>query len=104
VETELESEEESRQNEKERDMDLGQDSNVRRKNDDGGGGGQKDMDKDVEVLSSGDGVSTAKAWMVEHVLFKGLRQWYVPSKEISLQSAIVQIAELSELYKVFERC
>ncbi|KAJ1568877.1 DNA mismatch repair protein [Cladochytrium tenue] len=41
---------------------------------------------------------------VEHVVFKALRHWYNPSEEVARQNVVIQVADLPELYKVFERC
>ncbi|KAJ3135190.1 DNA mismatch repair protein [Physocladia obscura] len=43
-------------------------------------------------------------WTLEHVVMKSIRQWYLPSKEMNNSKTIVQVVELPELYKVFERC
>ncbi|KAJ3200779.1 hypothetical protein HDU67_001812, partial [Dinochytrium kinnereticum] len=40
---------------------------------------------------------------VEHVVFKALRQWFFAPKELAKRQAVIQIADLPELYKVFER-
>ncbi|KAM9476597.1 DNA mismatch repair protein Mlh1 [Clarias gariepinus] len=42
-------------------------------------------------------------WKVEHVLFKALRS-LCPPKHCSEDGSILQIANLPDLYKVFERC
>ncbi|ORY48174.1 DNA mismatch repair protein MutL [Rhizoclosmatium globosum] len=43
-------------------------------------------------------------WAIEHVVFKALKQWYLPSKEIAQKETVVQVVDLPDLYKVFERC
>ena len=43
-------------------------------------------------------------WIVEHVLFPSFRIDLVPSKTLADNGSILQIADLRELYKVFERC
>ncbi|KAI9340055.1 DNA mismatch repair protein Mlh1-like protein [Zopfochytrium polystomum] len=43
-------------------------------------------------------------WSVEHVVFKALRQWFYPSQALGKKNVAIQIADLPELYKVFERC
>lgn len=42
-------------------------------------------------------------WKVEHVLFDAFRRMVVPSKRLDSET-IVELAELSQLYKIFERC
>ncbi|KAJ3026445.1 UNVERIFIED_CONTAM: DNA mismatch repair protein [Siphonaria sp. JEL0065] len=43
-------------------------------------------------------------WELEHVVFKSMRQWYLPSRELSKRESVVQVVDLPDLYKVFERC
>lgn len=55
-----------------------------------------------------DGVNEDEAarqqWQIQHVLVPALRSYLVPPKTLIDQKAIVQVASLPELYKVFERC
>ncbi|KAM6997210.1 DNA mismatch repair protein Mlh1 [Tautogolabrus adspersus] len=43
-------------------------------------------------------------WKVEHVIFKALRSLFSPPKSFSEDGSVLQIANLPDLYKVFERC
>ncbi|XP_047208530.1 DNA mismatch repair protein Mlh1 [Girardinichthys multiradiatus] len=43
-------------------------------------------------------------WKVEHVLFKAFRTLFSPPKDFSEDGTVLQIANLPDLYKVFERC
>ncbi|KAM9365180.1 DNA mismatch repair protein Mlh1 [Pholidichthys leucotaenia] len=43
-------------------------------------------------------------WKVEHVIFKAFRSLFSPPKSFSEDGAVLQIANLPDLYKVFERC
>lgn len=43
-------------------------------------------------------------WSVEHVLFKAFRTLFSPPKTFSEDGSVLQIADLPDLYKVFERC
>uniref|UniRef100_A0A3B5L3N2 DNA mismatch repair protein MLH1 n=1 Tax=Xiphophorus couchianus TaxID=32473 RepID=A0A3B5L3N2_9TELE len=43
-------------------------------------------------------------WNVEHVLFKSFRTLFSPPKSFSEDGTVLQIANLPDLYKVFERC
>jgi len=45
----------------------------------------------------------AESWQVQHVVFPALRKYFVAPK-ILLDRDVVQIANLPDLYKVFERC
>ncbi|XP_037533890.1 DNA mismatch repair protein Mlh1 [Nematolebias whitei] len=43
-------------------------------------------------------------WKVEHVIFKAFRTLFSPPKSLSEDGSVLQIANLPDLYKVFERC
>uniref|UniRef100_A0AAQ5YBP1 DNA mismatch repair protein MLH1 n=1 Tax=Amphiprion ocellaris TaxID=80972 RepID=A0AAQ5YBP1_AMPOC len=43
-------------------------------------------------------------WKVEHVIFKAFRSLFSPPKDFSEDGSVLQIANLPDLYKVFERC
>ncbi|XP_056148200.1 DNA mismatch repair protein Mlh1 [Lampris incognitus] len=43
-------------------------------------------------------------WKVEHVIFKAFRTLFSPPKNFSEDGSVLQIANLPDLYKVFERC
>ncbi|XP_026476926.1 DNA mismatch repair protein Mlh1 isoform X2 [Ctenocephalides felis] len=43
-------------------------------------------------------------WVIEHVIFPAIRKFYLPPKKFAENGAILQIANLPDLYKVFERC
>uniref|UniRef100_A0A8C6S674 MutL homolog 1, colon cancer, nonpolyposis type 2 (E. coli) n=1 Tax=Neogobius melanostomus TaxID=47308 RepID=A0A8C6S674_9GOBI len=43
-------------------------------------------------------------WKVEHVIFKAFRTLFSPPKQFSEDGTVLQIANLPDLYKVFERC
>ncbi|XP_062286080.1 DNA mismatch repair protein Mlh1 [Scomber scombrus] len=43
-------------------------------------------------------------WKVEHVIFKAFRSLFSPQKRLSEDGTVLQIANLPDLYKVFERC
>jgi DNA mismatch repair protein MLH1 len=43
-------------------------------------------------------------WVVEHVLFPALRTGFHPSRTLVEAGAILQVADLPELYRIFERC
>ncbi|KAG2464823.1 MLH1 protein, partial [Polypterus senegalus] len=43
-------------------------------------------------------------WTVEHVVFKAFRSFLAPPKKFAEDGSILQIANLPDLYKVFERC
>uniref|UniRef100_A0A8C8SGV9 DNA mismatch repair protein MLH1 n=1 Tax=Pelusios castaneus TaxID=367368 RepID=A0A8C8SGV9_9SAUR len=54
-----------------------------------------------EELGSG---STSWKWTVEHVIYKAFRMHLLPPKHFSEDGNILQLANLPDLYKVFERC
>ena len=43
-------------------------------------------------------------WMVEHVIFPTLKTDFIPPRKMAEDGSILQIADLHDLYKVFERC
>ncbi|XP_034465197.1 DNA mismatch repair protein Mlh1 [Hippoglossus hippoglossus] len=43
-------------------------------------------------------------WKVEHIIFKAFRTLFSPPKKFSEDGTVLQIANLPDLYKVFERC
>jgi len=57
-------------------------------------GDQKEEDKER---------SASQAWQLQHVLFPAFRRHLVPSKAL-LDGDVVQVADLPDLYKIFERC
>ncbi|NWI65302.1 MLH1 protein, partial [Todus mexicanus] len=48
--------------------------------------------------------STPWKWTVEHVLYKAFRNHLLPPKHFAEDGNILQLANLPDLYKVFERC
>ncbi|KAG8766722.1 DNA mismatch repair protein [Serendipita sp. 397] len=56
--------------------------------------------KDVEEWSV---VEKASRWQIQHILFPAMRKYFVPQKAL-LDRDIVQVANLPDLYRVFERC
>ncbi|KAM4607765.1 DNA mismatch repair protein Mlh1 [Polymixia lowei] len=51
-----------------------------------------------------DGELNSWRWKVEHVIFKAFRSLFSPPKNFSEDGSVLQIANLPDLYKVFERC
>ncbi|XP_058146782.1 DNA mismatch repair protein Mlh1 isoform X2 [Dasypus novemcinctus] len=43
-------------------------------------------------------------WTVEHIVYKAFRSYLLPPKQFTEDGNILQIANLPDLYKVFERC
>lgn len=43
-------------------------------------------------------------WVVEHVIFPALKSDFIPPRKMADDGSILQIADLHDLYKVFERC
>lgn len=40
----------------------------------------------------------------EHILFPQLKSFFIPDKSVSTNGSVLQVADLHDLYKVFERC
>ncbi|XP_035982412.1 DNA mismatch repair protein Mlh1 [Fundulus heteroclitus] len=51
-----------------------------------------------------EGEASSWRWKVEHILFRAFRSLFSPPKAFSEDGAVLQIADLPDLYKVFERC
>ena len=45
----------------------------------------------------------AERWQIQHILFPAMRRYVVAPKSL-LDMDVMQVADLPELYKVFERC
>ncbi|KAG8968902.1 DNA mismatch repair protein [Tulasnella sp. 425] len=58
---------------------------------------------DVEAPNEDEGDEKAAKWQVEHVLFPAMRKHLLPPK-ILLEKDVVQVANLPDLYRIFERC
>ncbi|XP_057659014.1 DNA mismatch repair protein Mlh1 [Diorhabda carinulata] len=43
-------------------------------------------------------------WVTEHVLYPALKEYFIPPKIFAENGALLEIADLHNLYKVFERC
>ena len=43
-------------------------------------------------------------WIMEHVIFPALKTDFIPQRKMAEDGTVLQIADLHELYKVFERC
>jgi len=43
-------------------------------------------------------------WTIEHILYPALKEFFLPPNNFMLNSSILQIGNLPDLYKVFERC
>lgn len=46
----------------------------------------------------------SEQWKQEHVIFPAIRKNFLPPTSFVSNGAILQIANLPDLYKVFERC
>ncbi|RPD65607.1 DNA binding protein [Lentinus tigrinus ALCF2SS1-7] len=63
------------------------------------------LDDPIDEDSDGQTKDTHKAtlWQIQHVLFPAMARYLVPPKTL-LDRDVVQVADLPELYRVFERC
>ncbi|XP_033914431.3 DNA mismatch repair protein Mlh1-like [Acipenser ruthenus] len=59
------------------------------------------LEQQTEELGSS---GTSWKWIIEHVVFKAFRTLLAPPKHFTEDGSILQIANLPDLYKVFERC
>uniref|UniRef100_D8QEE1 DNA mismatch repair protein S5 domain-containing protein n=1 Tax=Schizophyllum commune (strain H4-8 / FGSC 9210) TaxID=578458 RepID=D8QEE1_SCHCM len=58
---------------------------------------------DAEKAVTGADEEKTERWQIEHVLFAAMRKYLVPPKAL-LERDVVQVADLPDLYKIFERC
>ncbi|KAH9503230.1 DNA mismatch repair protein [Bulinus truncatus] len=65
-----------------------------------GASGEKDRRNSEDELAD----RKAWKWTVEHVLYPAMRQMLLPPKCTEQDRSFVQLANLPDLYKVFERC
>ncbi|KAL1741295.1 hypothetical protein HDZ31DRAFT_84907 [Schizophyllum fasciatum] len=56
-----------------------------------------------DAIERGADEEKAERWQIEHVLFAAMRKYLTPPKAL-LDRDVVQVADLPELYKIFERC
>ncbi|CAC5418695.1 MLH1 [Mytilus coruscus] len=65
---------------------------------------KKSMFQDKNSDSQEEDVDKSWKWTIEHVLYPAFRTFLFPPKSFAEDSSILQIANLPDLYKVFERC
>ncbi|KIO17064.1 hypothetical protein M407DRAFT_33278 [Tulasnella calospora MUT 4182] len=58
---------------------------------------------DVESPDDKEGDDKVAKWQVEHLLFPSMRKYLSPPKRF-LEKDVVQVADLPDLYRIFERC
>lgn len=58
----------------------------------------------LEAEPEGQQDTDSWRWKVEHIIFKAFRTLFSPPKHFSEDGTVLQIANLPDLYKVFERC
>lgn len=63
-----------------------------------------DISGDVRVDNNGSDGKNNWRHVVEHMLYPILRTSIVPPKEFSTDGTFLEVANLPDLYKVFERC
>ncbi|KAM8927039.1 DNA mismatch repair protein Mlh1 [Pelodytes ibericus] len=56
------------------------------------------------ILEESDSEDMNWRWTAEHILYKAFRTHLLPPKVFAEDGTILQLAKLSDLYKVFERC
>jgi DNA mismatch repair protein MLH1 len=63
----------------------------------------KDADGEGSSSVIGEHELKTERWQIQHVLFPALKKYFVAPKDL-LDRDVVQIANLPDLYRVFERC
>lgn len=54
-------------------------------------------------LDQDQGTIDSDRWQIQHVLFPAMRKYLIMPKRL-LERDVVQVANLPDLYRVFERC
>ena len=57
-----------------------------------------------DVRDDGDGLGDITRSMLTHQIFPALKAYLYPPRSLEDTAAVVQVAALEELYRVFERC
>ncbi|XP_063421128.1 DNA mismatch repair protein Mlh1-like [Mytilus trossulus] len=65
---------------------------------------KKSMFQDKNTDSQEEDMDKSWKWTIEHVLYPAFRTFLFPPKSFAEDSSILQLANLPDLYKVFERC
>lgn len=52
----------------------------------------------------GDGAEPTLSWVTRHILFPCLRVAFSPPRSLATDGSVMQVANLENLYKIFERC
>ncbi|XP_051277699.1 DNA mismatch repair protein Mlh1 [Dicentrarchus labrax] len=65
---------------------------------------RKEYILEAEPGEEQDAEANSWRWRVEHIIFKAFRTLFSPPKNFSEDGTVLQIANLPDLYKVFERC
>ncbi|XP_005096287.1 DNA mismatch repair protein Mlh1 [Aplysia californica] len=65
---------------------------------------EENMDTDEETKESSANKSQGWKWTVEHVIYSAIKQFLLPHTDAETDRTIIQLANLPDLYKVFERC
>lgn len=64
----------------------------------------KDVDTEDPNAVKSSSSNHSWQWTVEHILFPAFRTGLIPPSRFSEDGTLLQIANLPDLYKVFERC
>ena len=77
---------------------------------------QEDREKESEAMSNSSSLAAAASvnpalykkepwrWTMEYVVFPALKSDFIPPRKMAEDGSFLQIADLHDLYKVFERC
>lgn len=62
-----------------------------------------DVEASLESNAEIPAAEKATRWQIQHVLFPSMRKYFVAPKTL-LEKDVLQVANLPDLYRVFERC
>jgi len=63
----------------------------------------EDEGNEKDLASASSQQEASEKWQIEHVLFPAMKRYLTAPKSL-LTRDVVQIANLPDLYRVFERC
>lgn len=61
-------------------------------------------DERAEEIALREQETKAERWQIQHILFPSFRRYLLAPKSLLDGKEVVQVANLPDLYKVFERC
>ncbi|XP_050702936.1 DNA mismatch repair protein Mlh1-like [Eriocheir sinensis] len=97
-----EEEEEEEKKKKKRETETEEEGKEEEEEEEGGGGNKAEEGR--RGRGGGGGGGGAWKWAIEHIIFPAIKKHVLPPQHFAQDTTFLQIANLTELYRVFERC